>query len=241
VLDGPPGLKIPSELIFSHSRKTEGAPTSDRNEEVTCATPDGARPTAADALARLIAGNKRFVRGETNWIKMPRETLAGLAKGQHPFATVLGCSDSRVPPERVFDAGVGELFVIRVAGNVLSPEVAGSFQYAGSHLNTPLFVVLGHEGCGAVAAAIAAKHHGAEFRSHIEKLLESIVPGLPEFESSLSGAERLAHAVEANVRWTVNQILNSPEGQARLAEGRMRIVGAIYDIQTGHVRWLPEA
>jgi carbonic anhydrase len=171
---------------------------------------------------------------------MPPEKLAGLAKGQHPFATVLGCSDSRVPVERVFDAGVGELFVIRVAGNVLSPEVAGSIQYAGSHLHTPLFVVLGHEGCGAVAAAIAAKHQGAEFRSHIEKLLESIVPGLPEFGPGLSDAERLAQAVEANVRWTVHQILNSPEGQARLAEGRMRIVGAIYDIHSGHVRWLPE-
>lgn len=241
VLEGPAATTIPSNLLSPHAGKAEVAPSSKGNDEVKCVAAADARPTAAGALARLVAGNERFVQGETNWTTMPREALAGLAQGQHPFATVLGCSDSRVPPERVFDAGVGELFVIRVAGNVLSPEVAGSIQYAASHLNTPLFVVLGHEGCGAVAAALAAKHQGAEFRSHIEKLLESIVPGLPEFESSLSGAERLSQAVEANVRWTVNQILNSPEGQARLAEGRMKIVGAIYDIQSGHVRWLPPA
>src|SRR5213079_982924 len=96
--------------------------------------------------------------GQTQRLGVPRETLADLAKGQQPFATILGCSDSRVPPEWVFDAGLGELFVIRVAGNLLSPEVAGSLQYAGSHLDTPLFIVLGHEGCGAIAAALATKH-----------------------------------------------------------------------------------
>src|SRR5207344_1593167 len=104
-----------------------------------------------------------------------RESMADLVKGQWPYATILGCSDSRVPPEWVFDAGLGELFVIRVAGNVFSPEVAGSLQYAGSHLQTPLFVVLGHEGCGAVAAALAAKHEGKQFRSRIQVLLESIM------------------------------------------------------------------
>src|ERR1051325_10740535 len=95
--------------------------------------------TADLALARLIAGNERFLRGESRHAATPRETLADLAKGQRPFATILGCSDSRVPPEWIFDAGLGELFVIRVAGNVLSAEVAGSLQYAGAHLQTPLF------------------------------------------------------------------------------------------------------
>src|SRR6201981_2687502 len=111
-------------------------------------------PTADEALARLIAGNERFLRGEVRLTGFHPETLSGLAKGQQPFATILGCSDSRVPPEWIFDAGLGELFVIRVAGNVFSAEVAGSLQYAGSHLETPLFVVLGHEGCGAVMAAL---------------------------------------------------------------------------------------
>src|SRR5262245_20240080 len=98
---------------------------------------DAAGPTADEALARLIAGNERFVRGASHQGMPPRETLADLARGQRPFATILGCSDSRVPPEWIFDAGLGELFVIRVAGNVMSAEIAGSLQYAGAHLQTP--------------------------------------------------------------------------------------------------------
>src|SRR3954467_11718579 len=111
------------------------------------------RFSADEALARLMEGNERFVRGEAKFPTVQKEVLAGLAKGQHPYATILSCSDSRVPPELVFDAGFGELFVVRVAGNVLSPGVAGSMQYALEHLRTPLFVVLGHTGCGAVSAA----------------------------------------------------------------------------------------
>src|SRR5262245_51817804 len=137
---------------------------------------DGVGPSADEVLARLVAGNTRFLRGKARWTNWKREDLADLATGQRPFATILGCSDSRVPPEWVFDAGLGELFVIRVAGNVFSPEVAGSMQYAGSHLQTPLFVVLGHEGCGAVAAAIDSKYRGAQFRSRIQLLVDAIVP-----------------------------------------------------------------
>ena len=91
-------------------------------------------PSADEALARLIAGNERFLGGEARCADVPRETLVDLAKGQRPYATILGCSDSRVPPEWILGAGLGELFVVRVAGNVLSPEVAGSMQFAGSHL-----------------------------------------------------------------------------------------------------------
>ena len=196
--------------------------------------------SADEALARLIAGNGRFLRGETHWGGVPRETLADLAKGQRPFATILGCSDSRVPPEWIFDAGLGELFVVRVAGNVLSAEVAGSLQYAGTHLQTPLFVVLGHEGCGAVSAALATKHDGAQHRARIQILVDSIAPALPEYDETLSHEERLAKAVECNVRWTVRKVLNSPEGQERQAEGRMKIVGAVYEIESGQVRFLTD-
>jgi carbonic anhydrase len=190
-------------------------------------------------LARLVEGNERFLRGKARRALVRRETLAEFTKGQQPYATVLGCSDSRVPPEWVFDAGLGELFVVRVAGNVLSPEVAGSLQYAGSHLQTPLFVVLGHEGCGAITAALASKYEGARHKSRIQILVHSIVPGLPTFGKRVSRAERLARAVESNVRWTVRQIEDSPEGRARRAEGRMRIVGGVYEIESGRVRWLP--
>jgi carbonic anhydrase len=190
-----------------------------------------------DALARLMDGNRRFLRGESR-PAAGLESLASLAKSQRPYATILGCSDSRVPPERVFDAGLGELFVVRVAGNVLSAEVAGSFQYAASHLGTPLFMVLGHEGCGAIAAALATKHEGEQFRSRIQILVESLLPGLPEYDPGQSPQERLSSAVEANVRWTVRRVLESPEGRARMAEGRTKIVGAVYEIETGRVRLL---
>lgn len=199
---------------------------------------EDARPSADEALARLIDGNRRFQQGKSHGGPFRRETLADLARAQRPYATVLGCSDSRVPPEWVFDAGVGELFVVRVAGNILSPEVAGSIQYAGSYLHTPLFVILGHEGCGAIAAALAAKHEGEQFRSRVQLLLASVMPGLPDLDPQLDPAERLSHAVENNVRWTVRQILDSPEGRARMAEGKMKIVGAIYEIETGRVRFL---
>src|SRR6516164_4318258 len=166
---------------------------------------DNSGPCATDALSRLIAGNERFLRGESRCAGSTRATLVDLAKGQRPFATILGCSDSRVPPECVFDAWLGELFVIRVAGNVFSPEVAGSLQYAGAHLQTPLFVVLGHEGCGAVAAALATKYEGAQHRSRIQILVDSILPAMPEFDVALAPEERLSRAVECNVRWTMQQ------------------------------------
>src|SRR5690349_24234790 len=121
-------------------------------------------PSAADVLARLAAGNERFVRGEARFPTVQKEVLADLAKGQAPYATILGCSDSRVPPELVFDAGFGELFVVRVAGNVLGPSILGTLQYAATHLHTPLFVVMGHDGCGAVGAAIDWKFHGASHK-----------------------------------------------------------------------------
>jgi carbonic anhydrase len=197
-------------------------------------------PLSADeALTRLMQGNQRFLRGEVRSGAFRRELLADLAKAQRPYATILGCSDSRVPPELLFDTSLGEIFVVRVAGNMISPEVAGSLQYAGSHLQTLLFVVLGHEGCGAIAAALAAKHEGEQFRSRIHLLVQSILPGIPDFDSRLSPQERLSRAVESNVRWTVRQILDSPEGQARVAEGRMKVIGAVYEIETGRVRLLP--
>jgi carbonic anhydrase len=159
---------------------------------------ENARPTADEALARLVAGNERFRRGEARSGKLQRETLADLVRGQQPFATILGCSDSRVPPEWVFDAGLGDLFVVRVAGNVVSQETAGSLEYAGAHLQTPLFVVLGHEGCGAVRAALETKHDGAQHLSRIQRLVENIVPGLPAFDRQLAPEALLARAVESN-------------------------------------------
>jgi carbonic anhydrase len=188
--------------------------------------------SAQQALARLVAGNQRFVRGKARFPTLQKEVLADLVKAQRPYATVLGCSDSRVPPELVFDAGFGELFVVRVAGNVISPEIMGTLQYAGAHLRTRLFVVLGHEGCGAVQAALAAKLQGKRERRHIAALLANILPGLRR------AGNRLEAAVEANVRWSMHQLLETPEAKARAAERVMKLVGAIYELKTGRVRFL---
>lgn len=194
--------------------------------------------TAEEALSRLKEGNARFVSGHARFPTVQKEVLADLAKDQQPYATVLGCSDSRVPPELVFDAGFGELFVIRVAGNVLGPSITGTLQYAATHLHTPLFIVLGHEGCGAVKAAIASKFHGARHQSRIALLLENIVPALDILDPTLPPAALLDVAVEANVRWTVQKVLESPEGKARAAQGDVKLVGAVYDLNTGCVRFL---
>jgi carbonic anhydrase len=193
--------------------------------------------TADEALARLVAGNERFVRGEARFPTVQKEVLAALAKGQRPYATLLGCSDSRVPPELIFDAGFGELFIMRVAGNVISPEVLGTLQYAGVYLRTPLFVVLGHEGCGAVNAALAARS-GAREPSRIALLLDNIIPGLRDLPREPTPEAEMRAAVEANVRWSMHQLLETPEGKARMAEGRMKLVGGVYELETGRVRFL---
>jgi len=200
---------------------------------------DRPSPTASEALARLRAGNERFVRGRARFPTVKKEVLAELAKGQRPYATILGCSDSRVPPELVFDASFGELFIVRLAGNVISPEVMGTLQYAGVHLRTPLFVVLGHEGCGAVQGALHAREHGMKERRRISLLLENILPGLDKVGRKLDPEAQLASAVEANVRWSMKQLRETPEGRARMKEGKFKLVGAVYELKTARVRFLP--
>ena len=204
---------------------------------MTFAHTDGALISADEGLQRLIDGNRRFMEGRAHFPTVCKETLADLARGQHPYATILGCSDSRVPPELIFDADFGELFIIRVAGNVMSPEVKGSLQYAGSHLHTPLFVILGHERCGAVQAALAYKYDRVEQRSHIQVLVNNIVPGLPDTAAGISEDERLAAAVEANVRWSMQQLMATQEAKDAAKRGA-KLVGGIYEISSGYVRFL---
>ena len=210
-----------------------------RSQAMTMTRADsGSAMTADEALARLIAGNERFVRGEARFPTVQKEILAELARGQHPYATILGCSDSRVPPELVFDAGFGELFIVRVAGNVVSPEVLGTLQYGAMHLATPLFVVLGHEGCGAVDAALSVRAAGGSVPTRIGALLETMGPGLEGVDPGLPPASALAAGVEANVRWSMRQVLETPEARARQAQGVMKLVGAVYELTTGRVRVL---
>ncbi len=196
--------------------------------------------SAAEALARLKAGNQRFVSGQAQFRTMQQDVLADLVKGQQPYATILGCSDSRVPPELVFDAGFGELFVIRVAGNVLGPSILGTLQYAAAHLKTPLFIVMGHAQCGAVKAAISSRFNGTGYKSRIELLLENILPALDHVDDSQPSDALLHSAIEANVRHTIRQIHETPEAKAGLTISNMMLVGAVYDIESGHVRFLDQ-
>jgi carbonic anhydrase len=194
--------------------------------------------TADWALRRLREGNRRFVQGRARFPTVKKEVLAELAKGQHPYATIIGCSDSRVPPELVFDARFGELFIVRIAGNVISREIMGTIQYAALHLGTPLFVVLGHQGCGAVEAALARKFEGVRQRRRITTLLNTILPGLRSLRTRRSPAAQLNAAVEANVRWSMRQLLATPEAKKRTREGVLRLVGAVYELKSGRVRFL---
>ena len=194
--------------------------------------------SAKHALERLKEGNARFMRGHARFPTVQKEILASLAKKQQPFATILGCSDSRVPPELVFDCGFGELFVVRVAGTVLGRSILGTIQYAASHLHTQLFVVMGHEGCGAVKAALATKFEGAEHKSRIATLLKNIVPALKGLDPAQPAEALLRSAVEANVRHAVEQLLATPEAKVRAAMSDMKLVGAVYELESGRVRFL---
>jgi carbonic anhydrase len=196
--------------------------------------------SADEALRRLIDGNERFLNGTTRWDRVTVAALTTMAHGQHPYATILGCSDSRVPPELVFDTGLGELFVVRVAGNVFSGEVAGTLQYAGVHLRTPLFVVLGHSDCGAVEAALEARRGGAAHESGIRLLVESVLPALEDVDPSLPLDAQMLMAVERNVRWTLRQIGQTEQGRQHLEDGRLKLVGGIYEITTGRVHWMTD-
>ena len=193
---------------------------------------------SVEALQRLIDGNTRFVSG-TSMQRLPsHERLAQLSESQHPFATILGCIDSRVSPEMVFDQGLGELFIVRVAGNAVGTESLGSLGYALEHLATPLFVVLGHEGCGAVQATLEVKSRGMQESGALAALLAVILPALEGIDPGESPEVQLHRAVEANVRCAARQLAATPAGRAALEKRRIRIVGAVYDLTTGRVRFL---
>jgi carbonic anhydrase len=197
--------------------------------------------TPQEALERLKEGNERFLRRETLHGALSAEDFGKLRDSQRPFAIILGCSDSRVPPEMVFDQSFGDLFVIRLAGNIIAPGVGGSIQYAYQHLGAALLVILGHEGCGAVKAALDTKFKRATHPERIRQVVELIEPGLEGIDASQAAAQQLAAGVEANVRWSLQQILRTPEVQTAFREQRnILLVGAVYELATGRVRWLEE-
>ena len=194
--------------------------------------------TAAEAKARLEAGNLRFTSGKPQHPRASAGWRAGLATGQHPFATILACSDSRAPLELLFDQGFGDLFVIRVAGNVAAADEMGSIEYAANHLGVPLVLVLGHEQCGAVTAALGSESDRKRETEDIQTLLERIEPAVKGLPPGLEAPERVHRGVEANVRQSVRALRESPALKSRVEQGEIAIAGAVYELETGKVRWL---
>jgi carbonic anhydrase len=194
----------------------------------------------ADALRDLQEGNARFVAGKSQH-EHPRLTWrAGLTSGQSPFAAILGCSDSRVPLELLFDQGFGDLFVIRVAGNVAGDVVRGSVAFAVAALHVPLVVVLGHEQCGAVTAALAPAPERERDAPEIQKLLARLEPGLKNLPPAANEIERIRQGVEANVRWSERQLREAPAVAERIRRGEVGVAGAVYELDSGQVRWLSD-
>jgi len=184
-----------------------------------------------EALAKLRDGNLRYREERFRHPNKSPERRVELLEGQDPFAVILGCSDSRVPPEIIFDRGQGDLFVIRVAGNVLDDIVLGSIEYAALHLKTPLVLVLGHSSCGAIAAAKA----GGELEGHLPFIAEALRPAIAKSDGSEHGPEK------ANARHVAEMLRRSGRSFGeREAENGLKILPAFFDLTTGEVEILEE-
>lgn len=180
-----------------------------------------------EIIDKLLTGNSEYLIAENEKVS-PSKRKDTTENGQHPYAVVVTCSDSRVPAELIFDAGIGELFVIRTAGNVIGDYELGSIEYGAEHLHAPLVVVLGHTNCGAVAAALEGEAHG-----YIANIVDEIAACLPENCES-SQAEIL------NMQNSISNIRTSEIMQELEAAGEVTIIGAIYDIESGKVTFFPE-
>ena len=195
-----------------------------------------AEPTmsAAQAIQLLLEGNQRFVAGK---LEHPNQTPARrdeVAKGQHPFASVLACSDSRTPPETIFDRGLGDIFTVRVAGNVADKVVIESLDYSVKHLGVRVVMVLGHRRCGAVIAAVA----GHEEEGDVGPMLSELRPAVAA--SKGQAGDPVENAVRENVKLVMKNLATSAELSAMVKSGELKIVGGIYDLDTGTIEMLKD-
>ena len=186
--------------------------------------------TADQALQLLVEGNARFVAGKLQHPHQDAGRRAEVLAGQHPFAIILSCSDSRVPVEELFDQGIGDLFLIRNAGNILDDVVLGSIEYAAEHIGVPLLLILGHTKCGAVTATCG----GGEAPGHIKAVVEIIAPAVEEVRGH--AGDFVMNATVANVKRSVDQARNcGPILSHLVKEGKLQVVGGIYHLDTGKV------
>ncbi|WP_019508719.1 carbonic anhydrase [Pleurocapsa sp. PCC 7319] len=193
---------------------------------------------AIEALKQLQAGNARFVADRPRHPHAKTDWRQALEKGQHPFAVVLGCSDSRVPPELIFDQGFGDLFIVRVAGNVVDVDVTASVEYAIDHLDTQLVIVMGHSNCGAVTATLDHLSNDEGEPAEVVSLLYRIEPAIVGIPKNLSRQKQIAHAVKRNVELAVRRLSHVPDLRRRVTTGKIKIVGGVYDMHTGKVNFI---
>jgi carbonic anhydrase len=194
---------------------------------------------AREALARLREGNARFASGDVTRERLSLDRRAAVAELQEPFAIVLGCSDSRVPAEIVFDQGLGDLFVIRVAGNIVAPSQVGSVEFAAARFGTPLVAVVGHSGCGAIAAALEGLRRPGPKSQNLRSIVDRVRPAVHdvvEARPDAPDADVMALAIRANIRASVNHLRHASELLERLIqEDRLAVVGGEYSLETGVV------
>ena len=206
------------------------------------ASPAGAPPKPGNVMTpdaawqRLREGNLRYTQGASRKLDFATDRHA-LTGGQNPFAAILSCADSRVTPEFAFDTGLGDLFVVRVAGNVVDDDAVASFEYAFEHLGTPLLVVLGHEKCGAVGAAVKAVKERAEMPGHLPHLLSHIRPAVSNVLDK--PGDLVANAVRENVLLNIENLKKATPILSHLVEEKkIRIVGGVYKLENGEVEWV---
>lgn len=227
------GVAATASLTFA-VRGWGAPPPGTANPAPPSLTPD-------QALAALKNGNRRFLAGQAGEPDRRGQRRLEIAKAQYPIAVLVSCSDSRVPPELLFGRGLGELFIIRNAGNTIDTVAMGSLEYAVAELNVPLVVVMGDERCGAVAAAVSVVENGTTFPGSIGRMVEPIVPAV--LAARRIGAKDLLDAsVRTNVSRTVERLrqFSEPMVLDRIRVGRLRVVGARYDLDDGNVDFFDE-
>ncbi|MFH1157114.1 MAG: carbonic anhydrase [Pseudomonadota bacterium] len=206
------------------------------------------KPTPDQAIVMLKEGNQRFVEGKSIHPHLDQARLkqAGSEnQGNHAYATVITCSDSRVPVEAIVDAGIMDIFVIRVAGNVCDVDERGSIEYGLAHVHTPVLVVLGHTQCGAVTAVTnAVLGQGHTLERNIPPLVDNIEPAVRAAMAShpeIKGSEIIPYAIEQNIWTGIEELfMESPSTREFVAKGYAKVLGAIYDVESGSIQWLPQ-
>ena len=195
-----------------------------------------------EALVRITEGNARYVSGNNIFPDMSDNRKHEEVEGQHPFATVIGCSDSRVPVELLFDQGIGDLFVIRTAGNAIEDKLTmGSLDYSLEHLHVKLIVVLGHEKCGGITGAITSAEGGEKnghSHSHDQNINEMLTILQKGVKGYIGKTDQLDHAIDANIKYQVELIRQSPLAKEMIENGSLKVVGARYELEHGNVIFL---